>query len=451
MVIVVECECGRKLRADAKLAGRWVKCPQCSRAVQVPTLDAPPPLPAVPIATFAEPAPSPPSALEDLAMATAPHRGEAAPIPPPRFSKPDMSAYSTPRAVIAPPPGDIEAAEKSWRGYVFWLLLVAMIPLAIQTFAGHEDILERINHTLDQHPEIAEKVHPSEHLTRRDEQRILDMLPEHRLDGALVARDSLIQWPCALAATGLFFSIIVFAIPGFPARPLRLFLSGLFSGTVSVLVLYAIQIIGFLCVCCIGAAYLAAIDPRAPFGPSLLGFFFGVGFFEETVKSLPVLWLLYNRHSVPWREACLVGMAAGAGFGISEGIHYSSGVYNGVVPGSIYLMRFLSCVSFHTCLSAICAIFLQRKQYLLDEGKGLGDWLMTFMAIISPAMLLHGLFDTLEKKDIHFGSLAVAMATFGWLAFLINQSRARELFVAAPVQGKGKFVKTAQGTRYVAD
>jgi hypothetical protein len=31
----------------------------------------------------------------------------------------------------APPPERIKVAEKSWRGYIFWLLLLAMLPLAV--------------------------------------------------------------------------------------------------------------------------------------------------------------------------------------------------------------------------------------------------------------------------------------------------------------------------------
>ena len=339
MVIVVECECGRKLRADARLAGRWVKCPACNRAVQVPALDAPP-APQAPLQT-------PPAPREDLSISDAPVREGPAPFAPPRFTKPDMSAYSAPRPVIAPPSDDTLAAENSWRGYIFWLLLLAMIPLAVETFAGHEKAIDRINRTLQAHPEIIGHVDAPDRLTRRDEERILQMLPEHRLDGAFVSNDSLIQWPLAWAAAGVFLAMVTFAIPGLPARPLTLTLAGLFTGTAGVLMLYAIQIVGFLCVCCIGLAYIAALDPHAPIGASLLGFFFGVGFFEETIKSLPVLWLLYKHQNVPWRRACLVGMASGAGFGISEGIHYASNFYNGVEPASVYAraVPLLRCVS----------------------------------------------------------------------------------------------------------
>ena len=68
----------------------------------------------------------------------------------------------------------------------------------------------------------------------------------------------------------------------------------------------------------LGAMYLAALDPTAPFGASLLGHFLGVGLCEEMIKSLPVMWRIYRPDHCGWREACLWGMASGAGFGVSE-------------------------------------------------------------------------------------------------------------------------------------
>ena len=85
------------------------------------------------------------------------------------------------------------------------------------------------------------------------------------------------------------------------------------------------------CFCCISIWYLAALHPDAPFGPSLLGFVLGVGVAEEITKCIPVLWRIH-RQDIDWRGACLLGMASGAGFGISEGVHYCSNFYNGIVP-----------------------------------------------------------------------------------------------------------------------
>ncbi|HEX3357228.1 MAG TPA: PrsW family glutamic-type intramembrane protease [Tepidisphaeraceae bacterium] len=441
MVIVVECQCGRKLRAGEQLAGRWVKCPQCGQGVFVTPAEAviaPGPVVSAPIVS----APVPPM--------------NAAPVPkttftamPSAFQGPDYASGERRVKAAVSPSDRILSAEKSWQGYVFWLLLLALVPLGVETFAGHESAGERFERTLENHPELQQRIHPDQRVTMRVLHRILDELPDHRLDGAMVGYDSMIHWPIAMAAAGVFFLIIFFSIPGFPAKPLPLLISGIFTGTGGVMLLLGIQIFGFTCFCCLGAAYLAALDPGSGFGPSLIGFFFGVGFLEELIKSLPVLFLLYQYEDVPWRTACLWGMASGAGFGISEGIHYSTNYYNGFEPAGIYLLRFSSCVAFHVLLAGACAILLQRRQHMLNLGNGFFDWCITFMAIVSVPILLHGLFDTLLKKDFEWGAVVIAIGAFAWLAWLIKQSRRRELKPVKVVAPMGMLERTEHGMRYV--
>jgi RsiW-degrading membrane proteinase PrsW (M82 family) len=432
MVIVVQCQCGRKLRAGEQLAGRWVKCPGCGQAVFVtPAIgEVPPPVVSAtgePVQRIAPNMPAIPAAFSGVNYASAERHAKAAVAPSDR----------------------IQRGEKTWQRYVFWLLLLALLPLAVETFAGHESADERFVRTLENHPELQRHIDLSGRVTLRQVHRIMDELPEHRLDGAMVGYDSLIHWPIAMAAAGVFFLVIFFAIPGFPAKPLPLLISGIFTGTGGVMLLLGIQIFGFTCFCCLGAAYLAALDPGSGFGPSLIGFFFGVGFMEELIKSLPVLYLLYNYEDVPWRMACLWGMASGAGFGISEGIHYSTQQYNGIEPAAIYVLRFTSCVSFHVLLSGACAILLQRRQHMLHFGNGFFDWCITFMAIVSVPILLHGLFDTLLKKDFEWAAVLIAIGAFAWLAWLIKQSRMRELEPAKATVPAVQLERTERGTRYV--
>jgi hypothetical protein len=98
-------------------------------------------------------------------------------------------------------------------------------------------------------------------------------------------------------------------------------------------------------------------------------------------------------------------------------------------------------------LSGACAILLQSKEKYLHEGTNFFDWIMTVMAIIAVPILLHGLFDTMVKKDLNVLALLVAIAAFAWLAWLIKQAQAREHAIAtAPVVSGPKFVRTAQGT-----
>ncbi len=106
----------------------------------------------------------------------------------------------------------------------------------------------------------------------------------------------------------MFLGVILVTSPGQELEgevaPLHLVFAGLFTGTAGVLLLISIQIFGFF-TCFIGALYLAAEHPDAPFGASLLGFVLGVGFFEEAIKAIPILWRLYRPAAISWRGACL--------------------------------------------------------------------------------------------------------------------------------------------------
>jgi RsiW-degrading membrane proteinase PrsW (M82 family) len=195
--------------------------------------------------------------------------------------------------------------------------------------------------------------------------------------------------------------------------------------------------------------YLAALDPDAPFGASLLGFFLGVGLCEELIKSLPVMWRLYRPIPAGWREACLWGMASGAGFGVSESVHYAGNYYNGVEPASMYVVRFVSCVSLHVMLSGACGILLQRHQHHLEAETDYFEWGITFLAIITVPMFLHGLFNTVAKKDMPIGQIVLAGAAFAWLAYLIGSSRRRESGITQAVASMPVVVRTAHGTRVV--
>ena len=62
-----------------------------------------------------------------------------------------------------------------------------------------------------------------------------------------------------------------------------------------------------------------------------------------------------------WRGACLLGLASGIGFGVSEGIMYSSTQYNGWSGSDIYIVRFVSCVALHAMWAASVGIAIARN------------------------------------------------------------------------------------------
>ncbi len=431
MAISFSCECGKRLKTPDDWGGRWVRCTVCKRELLVPLPES-----------------------GDFGIDAEPARTVPPPPPLPTWQPVAFQETARPRPVIAAPPPELDEKERSWRGFVFWLLLLAMVPLAIDAFNREHDALARLRQTIEADPTLSETyagLNDDElnEAIGADEDVFFAAVPGNRIQGALLAKSSMVHWGYALVASIVFFGFVVVALPGLPARPLHLLFAGLFTGTLGVLLLTIIQVFGMFCFCCLGAMYLAALDPSAPFGASLLGHFLGVGLCEEMIKSLPVLWRIYRPDTCGWREACLWGMASGAGFGVSESIFYSANYYNGIETTSIYVVRFVSLVAFHAMLSASCAIFLLRHQHHLEAEQDYFEWGITFMAIITVPMFLHGLFNTLGKKGFDLAQVGLWGLSFAWLAYLIHSSRRREsglvqLAASAPV-----VQRTASGTRIV--
>jgi RsiW-degrading membrane proteinase PrsW (M82 family) len=65
----------------------------------------------------------------------------------------------------------------------------------------------------------------------------------------------------------------------------------------------------------------------------------------------------------------MVGLLSGIGFGVSEGIHYSSDFYNGVLGADVYCVRFISCVALHAVWSGSAAVFIFRHQAQLQASR----------------------------------------------------------------------------------
>ena len=58
---------------------------------------------------------------------------------------------------------------------------------------------------------------------------------------------------------------------------------------------------------------------------------------------------------------------------------------------------------------------------LSDQGQ-LAVFTLRMLAV---PMVLHGLYDTLLKKDMNVSALGIAVVTFGWLAIQIEMARSR--------------------------
>jgi RsiW-degrading membrane proteinase PrsW (M82 family) len=114
---------------------------------------------------------------------------------------------------------------------------------------------------------------------------------------------------------------------------------------------------------------------------------------------------------------------SGVGFGVSEGITYAYDFYNGISGGQIYLIRFASCVALHAIWSAATGINIYRRRAQFEGYMHFVTWIHQVVATIIVPMILHGLYDTMLTKGYDWAALAVAFASFGWLAYQIELAK----------------------------
>jgi RsiW-degrading membrane proteinase PrsW (M82 family) len=90
------------------------------------------------------------------------------------------------------------------------------------------------------------------------------------------------------------------------------------------------------------------------------------------------------------------------------------------------VVRFISCVGLHAIWAAAVGIMMWHNQETLSADSEWGDVLLGMLKILIVPIVLHGLYDTLLKRDINMAALVIAVMSFGWLAWLIQTTAARE-------------------------
>jgi RsiW-degrading membrane proteinase PrsW (M82 family) len=286
------------------------------------------------------------------------------------------------------------------------------------------------------HPEFEESLKDlPEHPTV---DQVLEALPTHKFDGALLPYDTWIHWGFALVSGVAYLGLVLLLFPTGHAKLWQLLATSVFTGTVGILLLLAFQwiafhfgffvprgIIGVLLdiVAFIGWSYRVALEPDSGFLLSALGFTAGVGFCEEACKALPLIWVARTRGFYTWRSAMIWGLVSGVGFGVSEAITYSHDYYNGIQGAQIYLVRFISCVALHGIWAAATGINIFRRQDYFRSQLHPLEWILQVLITVIVPMCLHGMYDTLLKQQYDWGALLVALASFGWLAWQIELAK----------------------------
>lgn len=441
MAIVFQCNCGKSLKAKDELAGRRVKCPDCETILHVPAPQATEPEPDAYGLHEEEPAPPP--------RVTAPSQ--------PTFQPAKASARTPARASAASKPSaatmvHAETTGSSPREFLYFLLLLALIPLVLSVLmpAG-KTIKERLDTAFENvSAETAAKIGALENQDGVKIDDLLPLLPGGKLDDeAHLPRNTWIHWLYGGIAAALFWAFTLMVFPREKKTAHHLLLVGLFTGTAGVLLLLGFQfaaeaaqglwlrgrsiiVLIFYVVKFIGWSYTLADDPNSNVFVSMLGFTCGVGLCEELCKALPIL-IYFRRHpSMGWRGAAVWGLASGVGFGVAEGIMYSANYYNGISSPGIYFVRFVSCVALHAIWSATVGISAWKRQESIEGDIEWGSFVISILAIIGVPMILHGLYDTLLKKDMDVWALVVGAATFAWFAFQVETARATDAEMFKP-------------------
>jgi RsiW-degrading membrane proteinase PrsW (M82 family)/phage FluMu protein Com len=433
---IVCSQCGKTLRAPDEMAGKRARCPNCKTAVDIPVPEPDPVFDSVDDGTYgiAQEAPPPrPAFVPQPAVARS--AGEAYEQAIARTLSDDRRPKKSPAATKklrqeAAASGPRKSAKLP---YLFALTLV---PLVFSLLMHTDDVEERLNRTVEAHPEALPKL-------SADRDEFLAALPERRIEGAHLSSESWVHWLYALIAAGFFCGLILWLFERGKANVLHLLAVGALTATVGIFRLLAFQWIAgftqgfwirgrgivvllFYIVKFIGFSYQAALNPENGFLLSFLGFTCGVGLCEEFTKSLPLFVKVRNGDNLSWRAACVLGLASGVGFGVAEGIMYAGDHYNGVSTFSIYPVRFISCVGLHAIWTASVALMLWHNQELASGELDWGDWILGLLKVQGVPMVLHGLYDTLLKRDMHLLALVTAVASFAWLAFLLARSRASD-------------------------
>lgn len=420
-------ECGR---TSALLPGASARCPGCGQ--RLTATEAAPPRPSGRLigrpSALAEEPPGEPFAV------VAPRRTFAAPH---RTFTPAESAVERPSGRVgarpAPPTGVARWAH--------WLLVLLMFPLAGSMITRSEDAGTRWERTLQR---LSETQRAS--LEALPETASVDdlfaLLPGRRIDGALLAHDSRAHWAFAALASLAFFGVCL-VFPRGAAEPRSLLGVAAFTATFGIALLLLFQVVAevtqhlwvkgagvltiiFYVVKFVGFSYRAALDPSNGFMASMVGFTCGVGLCEELCKALPLIFHFRARASLDWRGALLWGLASGIGFGVSEGVHYAGEFYNGSSTGGIYVVRFVSCVALHAVWSAGVALTIARDPSRVQSHDEWWSTALSVVQVLLVAMILHGLYDTLLKRDMSVLALATAVASVAWLVWLVERNLSEE-------------------------
>ncbi|MBI5501028.1 MAG: PrsW family intramembrane metalloprotease [Deltaproteobacteria bacterium] len=334
-----------------------------------------------------------------------------------------------------PAPEPPENARQGRARYFYAAFVLALAPLAWSVVRDVDDTADRVAETARANEGFRSLLERG----NASNAELFAALPEGKIVGAALGYHSRWHWLFGLGSVVVMLLAMVCLFERGEAKLRSLLGAGLFTGTVGILLLIAFQIAAeastglrmvglglwsmlLHIVRIIGFSYQAALDPSNGLLASFLGFTLGVGLCEEVTKALPVFVRL-RRAPLGWRETSVWGLASGAGFGVAEGVHYSSTMYNGLATVDTYVVRFVSCVALHAIWAASAALLLHRRRDVLARSRSVWMWLVLLLRANALPMVLHGGYDTLLKRERDALAFGVAAVSFAVLAYFVERAR----------------------------
>ena len=149
-------------------------------------------------------------------------------------------------------------------------------------------------------------------------------------------------------------------------------------------------------------SFLYALTESESVVAKLVGFIFGVGFTEELIKALPLLYFVRTAKE-PFIPQTLVyyGLISGIGFGVLEGVLYQTTTNTTLGYSDAFFMniaRLTSLPFLHAIWAGIAGYFIAFANLFPKFRKAL------YLLAISIPALLHGVYDVLGWGLLGLGS-----------------------------------------------
>lgn len=165
-------------------------------------------------------------------------------------------------------------------------------------------------------------------------------------------------------------------------------------------------------------SFLYAMTESGNFFLELIGYTLGVGVTEETIKALPLIFLIRTAKEplVP-QTLVFYGLISGIGFGVLEGVHYQTTTNTTLSYDAAFFMN----VARLTCLPFLHAIWAGIAGYFISFANIIPKYRQSLyvLAILIPAVL-HGIYDVLGWS---LPGLASTLLSVLLLIYYLKKSR----------------------------